>query len=128
MADFHPPAFEEMIEEGKKLFNSPRMRHARRKSGQSRATAPQDAKRRVTVFRQDKPEGERTADYTLDGFTPSGLDRRCPWRHFVNPDMTAKDWIDPDDQSSGAGLADHRVHGVRSDASQRRKGGNKIGR
>jgi hypothetical protein len=43
MADFHPPAFEEMIEEGKKLFNSPRMRHARRKSGQSRATAPQDA-------------------------------------------------------------------------------------
>ena len=60
--------------------------------------------------------------------TPSGLDRRCPWRHFVNPDMTAKDWIDPDDQSSGAGLADHRVHGVRSDASQRRKGGNEIGR
>src|SRR5688500_18331689 len=38
--------------------------------------------------------------------TPSGLDRRCPWRHFVNPDMTAKDWIDPDEQSSCAGLTD----------------------
>jgi hypothetical protein len=42
--------------------------------------------------------------------------------------MTAKDWIDPDEQSSGAGLTDRRMHGVRSDASQGRKGGTEIGR
>ena len=33
-----------------------------------------------------------------------------------------------DEQSPAAGLADHRVHGVRSDASQRRKDGITIGR
>jgi hypothetical protein len=42
--------------------------------------------------------------------------------------MAAKDRIDPDEQSSAAGLADRRVNGVRSDASQGRKSRNEIGR
>ena len=83
---------------------------------------------RVPILRRRSAPREPVQPPGPRHVTPCGLDRRCSWRNFVNPDMTAKDRIDPDEQTSAAGLADHRVHGVRSDASQRRKGGNEIGR
>jgi hypothetical protein len=54
LADFSPPTLEEMVE----------VPRARRIPTAKRTRETQGTRRRVTVFRQDNPEGERTADYT----------------------------------------------------------------
>jgi hypothetical protein len=80
LADFSPPTLEEMLEEGNRLFKpEPRVPRTRRTPKASRTRDPRGTKRRVTVFRQDNPKGERTADYTRAGLL-AAIRRKRPRR------------------------------------------------
>lgn len=85
LADFSPPTLEEMVEEGNRLFKpEARVSQARRTPKASRTRDPRSTKRRVTVFRHDNPDGERTADYTRAGLL-AAIRRRRP-RRRSDPD------------------------------------------